>query len=112
MKIFSMKRDFETDHSSTHTKYIMGFTVTCDYEWRTCEFELPYIKILFEKIKKYKKYGDYQLERGNRIKKNLISGFLIDFYLLHVCCIKTCVLATEIQFKPFYFMPKPYCIFF
>ncbi|MHA1378196.1 MAG: hypothetical protein ACTSRG_07420 [Candidatus Helarchaeota archaeon] len=57
----SKKRGFETDHSSTHTDYIMGFTVTCDYDWWTCEFELPYNKSLFKKIKKYEASGDYEL---------------------------------------------------
>jgi hypothetical protein len=61
MKILSTKRGFETDHSSTHTKYIMGFTVTCDYDWWTCEFEVPYDKSLYKKIKKYEAFGDYQL---------------------------------------------------
>ncbi len=73
MKIFSMKRSFETDHSSTQTKYIMGFTVTCDYEWWTCEFDLPYNKSLFEKIKKYKAYGDYQLEIEKKKNEILIA---------------------------------------
>ena len=61
MKILSIKRGFETDHSSTHTKYIMGFTVTCDYDWWTCEFEVPYNKSLYTKIKRYEAFGDYQL---------------------------------------------------
>ena len=71
MRIISIKRDFETDHSSTHTKYIMGFNVTCDYDWWTCEFELPYKKSLFDKIKKYNASGDYELwieKEGRAIK--------------------------------------------
>lgn len=74
MKIISVKRGFETDHSSTHTEYIRGFTVTCDYDWWTCEFDLPYKKSLFEKIKKYEAFGDYQLaieKSGNVISIDL-----------------------------------------
>ena len=61
MRTLSVKRGFETDHSSTQTKYIIGFTVTCDYDWWTCEFEMPYKKMLYDKIKKYETYGDYEL---------------------------------------------------
>jgi len=61
MRILSIKRGFETDHSSTHTEYIMGFEVTCDYDWWTCEFELPDKRGLFEKIKEYEAFGDYEL---------------------------------------------------
>lgn len=71
MRVISVKRGFETDHSSTHTEYIQGFTVTCDYDWWTCEFNLPYKKSLFEKIKKYEAFGDYQLaieKKSNTIR--------------------------------------------
>lgn len=74
MKVISVKRGFGTDHSSTHTEYIRGFTVTCDYDWWTCKFNLPYKKSLFEKIKKYEAFGDYQLaieKSGNVISIDL-----------------------------------------
>lgn len=71
MKILSVKKGFETDHSSTITKYIMVFTVTCDYDWWTCEFEVPYNKSLYSKIKKYEAFGDYQLAIEK--KRNVIE---------------------------------------
>jgi hypothetical protein len=61
MKLLSLKNGFETDHSSTETKCILGYTVTCDYDWWTCEFKMPYNKQLYDKIKKYNASGDYEL---------------------------------------------------
>ena len=46
MNIISVRRGFEADHSSTHSEYIHGFTVTCDYDWWTCEFSIPYEYLL------------------------------------------------------------------
>ncbi len=61
MNIMSVRRGFEADHSSTHSEYIHGFTVTCDYDWWTCEFSIPYDEKLFKKIAPYSTSGDYEL---------------------------------------------------
>jgi len=84
MDILSIKRGFETDHSSTHTEYIMGFEVTCDYDWWTCEFRLPYEKALFERIKKYEASGDYELAIEKKQDSILISIHVhLDYEAVH-----------------------------
>lgn len=71
MKILSIRRGFDTEHSSTTTEYIGDFKVTCDYDWWYCEFSLIYTKKLYEEIKKYEAESDYSLsitKENNRIE--------------------------------------------
>lgn len=43
------------------TENIMGFKVTSDHDWWTCEFELPDQDDLYNKIKNFKALVDYEL---------------------------------------------------
>jgi len=61
VRILSVRNHFQTDHSSTETRHIAGFSVTCDYDWWTCEFKIPAKKGLFEKIEGYNAESDYEL---------------------------------------------------
>lgn len=44
-----------------YTENIMGFKVTSDHDWWTCEFELPDRDNLYDKIKKFGASMDYEL---------------------------------------------------
>jgi hypothetical protein len=84
MNIISVRRGFEADHSSTHSEYIHGFTVTEDYDWWTCEFSIPYDEELFEKIAPYNASGDYSLwikQRGNEI--DFAITVHLDYGMIH-----------------------------
>lgn len=62
MEILSIRKDFSSDHSSTHTEYIGEFEITCDYDWWYCKFSVPYEEKLYKEIKKYQANGDYNLD--------------------------------------------------
>lgn len=78
MKILSIRRGFDSEHSSTTTEYIGDFKVTCDYDWWYCEFSVPYTRELYGKIKQYEAESDYSLSFTKTGKKIEIS---IDVHL-------------------------------
>jgi len=70
MRILSIRRGLEADHSSTHTEHIHGVTITESYDSWTCEFTLPYTAKLFQKLAEYEASGDCSLDfahQGNQI---------------------------------------------
>ncbi|MBM4466016.1 MAG: hypothetical protein FJ014_10775 [Chloroflexi bacterium] len=84
MNIISVRRGFEGDHSSTHSEYIHGFTVTQDYDWWTCKFSIPYDEELFKKIAPYNASGDYSLwikQRGDEI--DIAISVHLDYGAVH-----------------------------
>jgi len=68
MKILSIRKDFETDHSSRSYGYVDGVNLGYSYDGWTGEFTIPYNTELFKKLKKFATKSMWIKKEFNKIK--------------------------------------------
>ena len=68
MRIYSIRKDFETDHSSRSYGYIDGVNLDYSYGDWTGEFRIPYKTELYKKLKKFDKRSMQVEKVFNKIK--------------------------------------------
>ena len=71
MKILSINKGFETDHSTRSYGYIDGIKLDYDYGDWVAEFRVKYNTELFEKLKKFDHVGRLVQKKFNQIKVTL-----------------------------------------